>query len=79
MKTIGLIKAARSLEKGGADFALICTNTMHKLYDVVQEQIQIPLLHIADATAQAIKSSGMDKIGLLGTPFNGRPPPARRF
>jgi aspartate racemase len=67
MKTIGLIKAARSLEKGGADFALICTNTMHKLYDVVQEQIQIPLLHIADATAQAIKSSGMDKIGLLGT------------
>ena len=64
-----LIKAARSLEKGGADFALICTNTMHKLYDEVQEQIQIPLLHIADATAQAIKSSGMDKIGLLGTRF----------
>ncbi|MCK5280662.1 MAG: amino acid racemase, partial [Cyclobacteriaceae bacterium] len=43
--------------------------TMHKLYDEVQEQIQIPLLHIADATAQAIKSSGMDKIGLLGTRF----------
>ena len=64
-----LIKAARSLEKGGADFALICTNTMHKLYEEVQEQIQIPLLHIADATAQAIKSSGMDKIGLLGTRF----------
>ena len=49
-----LIEAARSLEKGGADFALICTNTMHKLYDEVQAQIQIPLLHIADATAEAI-------------------------
>ncbi len=64
-----LIDAARSIEKGGADFALICTNTMHKLYDEVQEQIQIPLLHIADATAEAIKSRGMDKIGLLGTRF----------
>jgi len=64
-----LINAARSLEKGGADFALICTNTMHKLYDEVQDQIQIPLLHIADATAEAIKSRGTDKIGLLGTRF----------
>ena len=64
-----LIKAAQGLEKGGADFALICTNTMHKLYDEIQERIQIPLLHIADATAEAIKSSGMDKIGLLGTRF----------
>lgn len=64
-----LIDAARSLEKGGADFALICTNTMHKLYDNVQEQIQIPLLHIADATAEAIKAKGIDKIGLLGTRF----------
>jgi aspartate racemase len=64
-----LIRAARSLEKGGADFALICTNTMHKLYDEVQNQIQIPLLHIADATAETIKRSGMDQIGLLGTRF----------
>jgi len=64
-----LIKAARGLEKGGADFALICTNTMHKLYDEIQAQIQIPLLHIADATAQAIKGGGIDKIGLLGTRF----------
>jgi aspartate racemase len=64
-----LIKAARSLEKGGADFALICTNTMHKLYDEIQAQIRIPLLHIADATAEAIKGSCMDKIGLLGTRF----------
>ena len=59
MKTIGLIEAARSLEKGGADFALICTNTIHKLYDEVQAQIQIPLMHIADATAEAIKRSGI--------------------
>ncbi len=64
-----LIKAAHSLEKSGADFALICTNTMHKLYDEIQAQIRIPLLHIADATAEAIKGSGMDKIGLLGTRF----------
>jgi aspartate racemase len=59
MKTIGLIEAACSLEKGGADFAFICTNTMHKLYDEVQARIQIPLMHIADATAEAIISSGI--------------------
>lgn len=64
-----LIDAARSLEKGGADFALICTNTMHKLYDEIQDQIQIPLLHIADATAEAIKAKDIVKIGLLGTRF----------
>jgi aspartate racemase len=64
-----LIMAAQGLEKAGADFALICTNTMHKLYDEIQEKIQIPLLHIADATAEAIKGSGMDQIGLLGTRF----------
>ena len=64
-----LIRAAQGLERAGADFALICTNTMHKLYDQIQEGIQIPLLHIADATAEAIKGRGMDKIGLLGTRF----------
>jgi aspartate racemase len=64
-----LIDAARSLEKGGADFALICTNTMHKLYEEVTDSIQIPLLHIADATAEVIKNKGVNKIGLLGTRF----------
>ena len=64
-----LIAAAQSLEKGGADFVLICTNTMHKLYDDVQRQIKIPMLHIADATAQVIKAGGIGRVGLLGTRF----------
>jgi len=64
-----LIEAAQSLEKAGADFVLICTNTMHKLYDDVQRQIRIPMLHIADATAEIIKAGGIGKVGLLGTRF----------
>jgi aspartate racemase len=64
-----LIDAAHSLENGGADFAIICTNTMHKLYDIIQQSIQIPLLHIADATAESIKAEGIQKIALLGTRF----------
>jgi aspartate racemase len=54
-----LIDAARSIQSGGADFAIICTNTMHKLYDIIQQNIQIPLLHIADATAETIKADGI--------------------
>jgi aspartate racemase len=64
-----LITAARSLESGGADFAIICTNTMHKLYDIIQQNVRIPLLHIADATAETIKAEGIQKIALLGTRF----------
>ena len=64
-----LIDAARSLESGGADFAIICTNTMHKLYDQIQQSVRIPLLHIADATANSIKAEGIQKIALLGTRF----------
>jgi len=64
-----MIEAARSLEKGGADFVIICTNTMHKLYDEVQNNIEIPMLNIADATAEKIKTEGIDKIALLGTRF----------
>ena len=64
-----MIQAARSLERGGADFVIICTNTMHKLYGLVQKNIQIPILNIADATAEKIKSEGIDKIALLGTRF----------
>ena len=59
-----LIEAARSLESGGADFAIICTNTMHKLYDVIQQKIRIPLLHIADATADTIKAGAAVKYAL---------------
>jgi len=62
-------KAAVSLQKGGADFLLICTNTMHKVAPDVQKQISIPLLHIADPTAKSVLSQGIRKIGLLGTWF----------
>lgn len=69
-ETAGLIiDAARKLEKAGADVLLICTNTMHKVADQVQQSINIPLLYIADATAEQIKAGGLKKIGLLGTSF----------
>jgi aspartate racemase len=64
-----MIAAAKNLEKGGADFILICTNTMHKMADVVQKNIGIPLLHIADSTAEKVKLASIRKIGLLGTLF----------
>jgi aspartate racemase len=61
--------AARRVEAAGADFLLICTNTMHKVAPQVQAAIDIPLLHIADATAERIKAEGIETIGLLGTNF----------
>ena len=64
-----MIEAARSVERAGADFLLICTNTMHKMADDVQKQIRIPILHIADATAETILSRGLRKVALLGTRF----------
>jgi aspartate racemase len=64
-----MVAAAQSLERAGADFIVLCTNTMHKLAEEMQAHIHIPLLHIADATAQVIKAAGLRKIGLLGTRF----------
>jgi aspartate racemase len=64
-----LIGVAKSLESGGAGFIVLCTNTMHKVANDIQAHISIPILHIADATAQQIKDAGIDKIGLLGTRF----------
>ncbi len=64
-----MIDAAKRVERGGADFALICTNTMHKMADDVQANINIPLLHIADVTAEAILPFGFNKLGLLGSTF----------
>ena len=64
-----MINVARNVEKGGADFVIICTNTMHKMAEDVQNHITIPLLHIADATADKIKSRGMQTVALLGTRF----------
>ncbi|GGB63378.1 aspartate/glutamate racemase family protein [Shewanella inventionis] len=64
-----LADAAIAVEAGGADFVLICTNTMHKVADEIQAQISIPILHIADATANALLADGITKVGLLGTRF----------
>jgi aspartate racemase len=64
-----MVHAACSLEKGGADFIIICTNTMHKLAPDVLANINIPLLHIADATAEVVKRQGIRRVGLLGTRF----------
>ena len=64
-----LAQAANQVESAGADFLLICTNTMHKVAPQVQEAISIPILHLADATAKRIKAAGMKTIGLLGTNF----------
>ncbi|MBS4059991.1 MAG: aspartate/glutamate racemase family protein [Bacteroidetes bacterium] len=67
--TQAMIDVARQVQAGGADFLLICTNTMHKMAEEVQASIDIPLLHIADAAAEAIKARGLRKVGLLGTRF----------
>ena len=64
-----LVDAARRLCEAGADFLVICTNTMHKVADEVQERTDVPLLHIADATGEAIKAQGVTRAGLLGTRF----------
>ncbi|NIY91062.1 aspartate/glutamate racemase family protein [Vibrio diazotrophicus] len=62
-------EAAKSIQAGGADFLLICTNTMHKVLPQIEEQIDIPVLHIADATANKLIEDGISKVGLLGTAF----------
>ncbi|MCE8028195.1 aspartate/glutamate racemase family protein [Halomonas daqingensis] len=64
-----LSRAARSVEAAGADFLLIGTNTMHKVAPEIEASITIPLLHIADATAQRLAADGIRRIGLLGTRF----------
>lgn len=64
-----LADAARSLEKGGADFIVLCTNTMHKVASQITDAVGIPLLHIADATAQRIHQAGVKRVGLLATAF----------
>lgn len=64
-----LAGAARSLQAAGADFIVLCTNTMHKVAERIEAAVDIPFLHIADATAQAIKAAGHERIGLLGTRF----------
>lgn len=67
--TQAMVEAAKHVEAGGADFVIICTNTMHKMAEEVEAAIHIPLLHIVDATAEAIKALGLQVVGLLGTNF----------
>jgi aspartate racemase len=64
-----MIEAAQKLERGGAEMIVICTNTMHKMADAVQNSVSLPLLHIADVTAEEIKAKKMTTVGLLGTRF----------
>lgn len=64
-----LAAAARALEAAGADFLVLCTNTMHKVAARIEAAVAIPLLHIADPTAAAIKRAGYTRVGLLGTRF----------
>ena len=64
-----LCSAAQALERAGADFILICTNTMHKVAPQVQRSVNVPLLHIAEATAQELLARGITKVGLLGTRY----------
>ncbi len=67
--TDSMVDAAKRVEKAGADFVLICTNTMHKMAEEVEASINIPLLHIADVTAETIVSLGFKKVGLLGSTY----------
>jgi aspartate racemase len=64
-----MCQAAQNLERGGADFLVICTNTMHRMAEEIQARVRIPLLHIADATGKEIASKNFNKVGLLGTQF----------
>ena len=64
-----LSDAAQSLEKTGADYIVICTNTMHKVADEIKKHIHIPILHIAEMTAVELEKSGITKVGLLGTKY----------
>jgi aspartate racemase len=64
-----LAEAGKALKQAGADFLLICTNTMHKVADAVSESSGLPILHIVDVTGHAIREQGLAKVGLLGTKF----------
>ncbi|MGF1516617.1 MAG: aspartate/glutamate racemase family protein [Nodosilinea sp.] len=64
-----LVEAAQQLQMAGASMVLVCANTMHRLADDIEAHISIPFLHIADATAEAVKAQGLHRVGLLGTKF----------
>jgi aspartate racemase len=64
-----LADAARAVRRAGADFIVLCTNTMHKVATQIEAAVDVPLLHIADATATRVKAAGVARVGLLGTKF----------
>ncbi|ANU20599.1 aspartate racemase [Planococcus plakortidis] len=64
-----LADVARSLEKGGAELIVLCTNTMHKVVSSIEEAVSVPVLHIADATAKEIRANHLSTVGLLGTKY----------
>ena len=65
-----LVECAKNLEKSGADFIMICTNTMHKVAPTISEAVTIPIIHLADATAEKIIEAGHTTVGFLGTKFS---------
>jgi len=69
-----LARGARDLERGGARGVLLATNTMHKVAEAIEEAVEIPLLHIADATARRLIEDGIERVGLLGTAFTMEQP-----
>jgi aspartate racemase len=66
--------AAAAVERAGADFLVLCTNTMHKVAGAIEAAVRIPLLHIADPTAAAVRAAGLARVGLLGTRFTMEQP-----
>lgn len=64
-----MVEAAQSVERGGADFLIICCNTMHRMADEVEANVRIPLLHIADPTGAKIVAAGLSRVGLIGSAF----------
>ena len=69
-----LAQEARSLEAAGAECLVLCTNTMHKVADAIEAAVDIPLLHLADVTADAVRAAGLDRVALLGTRFTMEQP-----
>lgn len=69
-----LVEAGNAVKQAGADFLVICTNTMHKVADDVEEKAGLPLLHIVDVTGNAVRERGLHRIGLLGTRFVTKEP-----
>lgn len=61
--------AARQLERGGADLVMLATNTMHRVYESIEQAIGVPFLHIADPTGEALRAAGIERVGLLGTRY----------